>query len=228
MTAKNLRPTPGAMPGVTSKGEFEMKKLIILLILLVASSAHSFDLEYREGKAFYKSDGSGLSVLKAGKTHEIRIGHNDFFLFGSTEDFQLYGQWADIWGVGAGIRKDFTPFTVWLKVGYYLPEYDENIAWESGYYKQNKVWGYIHSTTRFKYYDLKLDSSLGAEMGVDFKHKVSPDVTIGLSASYRYLYLYESINGWNDGGASGKTGWICETNRDFGGFRTAVFINYQF
>jgi len=196
-----------------------LKRLLIFIILLFAVNVHAFDVEYRTGKAFYKS-----GDIKAGTTHELRLGHNEIFLFGSTEDLQMYGQWIDVLGFGAGIRKDIEPFSFWLKAGYYDPKIEESLSWEAGYYHQNKVWGYIHKPTRWSRYTWELDSSIGAEIGTDFDYEILKNVILGLSLSYRYLHLYERTNGW-----SGDTlAWITEEDKDFGGFRTAIFINYNF
>ena len=80
----------------------------------------------------------------------------------------------------------------------------------------------------FQHYNATLDNAFGGEVGINIQKQIWKGLSLGLDAGYRYLKINEYVCGWNDGGAPGVTGWILEQNRDMGGFKVSVFLEYRF
>ncbi|KKN67731.1 hypothetical protein LCGC14_0458790 [marine sediment metagenome] len=204
-----------------------MKKLIksIILILLFGTSVHGWEIEGRISQMLYNDP-----EIRAGNSIEIRAKHKGLFIFGEQDNLLMYGNYFDIDSIGLGFEQEIADgFLGYLKVGYYMPQYDKNNFSREGLgYAQNRYWVPTHHTTWFDYYNVEFDSNIGGEMGFDFNRRIWKSLYLGISAGYRYLKINEFICGWNDGGAPGLTGWIMEQNRDFGGYKAAALIEWRF
>ena len=192
----------------------------LVLALLLVSNVGAWELEGRVGKMLYDD-----AEIRAGESIEVRVKHEDAFVFIENDKLLMYGGWFDVTSVGVGFTKDLFYF----KVGYYMPRYDEDGFGEEGlYYRQIKYWSPPLAPSMFQHYNVNYKANFGGEVGVDFKREVFDNLFVGINGAYRYLRLNEFICGWNDGGAPGVTGWILEQNRDFGGWKVGVTIEWRF
>lgn len=204
-----------------------MKKLLyVLIVLLFFIGSASADVQVLTKRMIYSD-----SDLKAGQGLELRAGLSNWFIYGSNQPFQMFGQWSDMRSIGAGASYDLGHgFYVFGKVGYDMPDYDANgFGWEGVWFYQNQ---YLSPTYRkgcpFHHYQVEIDDAFTGEIGLEYKHKIYKALYLGLSGSYKVARHEVSTFGLEPDGIPGVTGWQVIEDRDFGGYNVGFMVGYDF
>jgi len=101
-----------------------MKRLLLVCIMVfgLVGNVYGFEAQVSAGYMSYNDD-----ELRAGPTIEVRLKQKSLFAYGSTESLLMYGKWFDIMSVGVGLSREVKKgISVYIKGGYYMPQYDKN------------------------------------------------------------------------------------------------------
>lgn len=190
-----------------------MKKTVWFLVVLVFIPVFAFavDLELQAGKSSYS-----MGAIKPGNTLKLTVAHKGWYLAGENETFMVYGQDMAINSVSVGYRHQFkTSFFIYGQAGYYRPEYDPfAFGREAIYIEQSKHYNYpdITSMPWSDHYRLEFRPGYGAEIGGGVKYNLTKNLSVNLSAGYRYLRLWADYDGLD---AAGAQYWIMSRSDNF-------------
>lgn len=218
----------------------KIKLLLIFYLVLVfmigvfcviyIGTGHAFDLEYRINNSSVVGPNTAGQTYKQYLEHELRLSHKNLFLWGSIEQYEIYGNQNDLPAFGAGVKYDYKPFSFWIKAGYYMPEHDQMINWEPGWIFQSDYYSSNPNIppTVWDNYAVTQNAAFGGEFGVDLKKELFKNLEVGFSVSYRVLTITEYMSGWPADGVRGASGYENQFNRDLSCPRIGFMITYHF
>ena len=142
----------------------------------------------------------------------------------------MYGKYFNIDSVGVGFeQKIYKNIKFFLKIGRYMPQYDEQGFSDEGvYYRQIKYWvPPLAMGGMSPNYGVTLDDVWGGEIGLDFKLQVYKKLFAGVGLAYRYVKIPEFTYGWREYPGD-MQGWFLTQTRDFGGYKVMGSIQWAF
>ena len=217
-----------------------MKKAIIILILIFASTANANDWKLLAN--LHKTVASDTeSIVQSGAGLQVSLHRKSLFLYLSKDVHQVRfagqgGPDINLWSAGIGMQhKAGKHLTIALDAGWYEPIFKDN-GEPQPYYSSpfseglnrylniflmptNQLQPYVPN---WDYYSLEYHGSLGGKISLAFEYPITERTSFNLTGGYRYLKLLENVRGEDyDGGWErlGEAGcWTVRYDRDFSGW----------
>lgn len=201
------------------------KLLFMILILFLCGPASAATVMVKTSQMIYNN-----SQLKPGQALELRLGYDNYFIYGSNSPLEMWGQWIDMRSFGAGAVIDlWQGFSGFLKVGYDMPDYSkDNFGWEGVYFYQCQSLAPTYFPQRFQHYTAEIKDAFTGEVGLSYDYLLTKHIAAGLSASYKYAKHTLNTYGLNKDGVPGQTGWQTNDQFDFGGYNVGFQVRYVF
>ena len=191
-----------------------------------------FFVDLKVSQTFYNSEN-----LESEKGLKLKAGYDFGYLWGAYERAlnRYSGQEAGdigMWGIGGGLQYFITEnLRLFAEVGWYDPNSSMEGVVTSGP-NHEALWLELNRRVAlpdgkgrsFDYYEYDLRGNIGGSLGVDFCYEIINRLTLGLSVSYRFLKLPESIYGryyiapeW----------WEVFGDKDFSGVQLFAGLTYR-
>lgn len=204
--------------------------LLIIIIMLLPPHADALEIQARASQMLYNNSELKANPGEELETLELRLIHKDFFAYGSVDPLRMWGQDIEMYSFGVGYQQPIVgDFILYLKVGYDIPQYDSGgFPWEPVWFYQCQYLAPTYGPARFHHYTAEIDSAFTGELGIDYKHRIYKNLSLGFSGAWRVAKHMVSAYGLEEDGIAGKTGWQVIENWDFGGYRLGVLVEWSF
>lgn len=215
-----------------------MKKAIIILILLFASTVSASDWKLST-TAYQSISMDSEAVVQQGYGLQAALHYKSGYFYISDDILPVRfggqrGVDINLWSAGVGITHKVSDyFTFSCDVGWYEPVFSEEgrqqIIHDTHLAEGLMLYlnDFLALTPRqWDYYTLNYHGSIGGKLNLSFSYPVCDWLSLEMATSYRYLQLTERIRGKNFG--NDVWFWQIRQDRDFSGWLVGGGITILF